>query len=86
MNHKTEIYTAYMLESAPRLGQEVAAIDNEVMAGTWSQYNWQHKTAIMAGLDALRHDVTGDEVRRRFAEAYDAVIDFSTPPGGTNKR
>jgi hypothetical protein len=82
---KCQVQTEYMLFKAAQLGAEAAMVDNELMAGTWRQCNVDHKAAIMRDMDALPHDAIGDEVRRQFAEAYDATIDFSIVPGGRHR-
>jgi hypothetical protein len=40
----------------------------------------QRRTVIRL-LDSLPRDVVGNELRRRFADAYDSRIDFSIPAG-----
>jgi hypothetical protein len=71
----------YRHEQATHWGREAAECDNELMAGTWRQCNVQHRQAVMREIDSLPDNEVGREVRRLFASAYDAAIDFSIAPG-----
>jgi hypothetical protein len=91
LNHKqcaeasTELWVEYLLTATTRLGHQLAEIDNQLAAGIEGvpqsvRSVLEHsKGWITRALDSLPHDAVGDELRRRFAAAYDATIDFSTP-------
>lgn len=85
MTHDKSLMKQYVLESVHDWGADVAAIDNEKLAGVWRECSLHHRQAVVQELDSLPRDAIGDEARRRFAEIYDATIDFSIPPGGRHR-